>query len=140
MDNTVQNTKIDELLLDIIELISKHPFEVFTIDKIKELISKQADTSYATIYRKVESLVNQGILSKSMYGMASQIRIDLNNPKTISILSLIETKRHARFLIKLKGTLFASVNEIIKGTSKLSEINSRPVNLSKDTSYLPICP
>ena len=121
MNNTIQNTKIDESFLDIIELVSKHPFEAFTIDKIKKLISKQTDKNYATIYRKVESLVNQGILSKSMYGMASQIRIDLNNPKTISILSLIETKKHARFLIKLKGTLFASVNEIIKGTSKLSE-------------------
>ncbi len=122
MDNTIQNTKIDELSLDIVELVSKHPFEVFTIDVIKDKISKQGDVkNYATMYRKVESLVNQGILAKSMYGMASQIRINLENAKTISILSLIETKKHARFLNKLKGTLFTSINEIIKETSKLLE-------------------
>jgi len=122
MDNTIQNTKIDELSLDIVDLVSKYPFEAFTIDVIKDKISKQGDVkNYATVYRKVESLVNQGILTKSMYGMASQIRINLDNAKTISILSLIETKKHARFLNKLKGTLFTSINEIIKDTSKLSE-------------------
>ena len=121
MDNTIQNTKIDELSLDIIELLSKYPFEYFTIDKIKESISKQTDTNYATIYRKIESLVNQEILNKSMYGMASRIRINLDSPKTISILSLIEAKKFEKFFNGLKGSLFTSMNEIIKDTANLSE-------------------
>ena len=121
MKNTIQNTKIDELSLDTLELVSKYPFETFTVDKIKELISKQIDTSYATIYRKIESLVNQGNLSKSMYGMASQIKINLDNKKTISILSLVEAKKLEKFLSELKGILFTSINEIIKDTTNLSE-------------------
>lgn len=121
MDTTIQDTKIDELSLIIIELLSKYPFELFTIDKIKESISKQTDTNYATVYRKVESLVNQGILTKSMYGMASQIRINLDNTKTISILSLIDAKKFEKFFYGLKGGLFTSINEIIKDTANLSE-------------------
>jgi len=122
MDNTIQDTKIDELSLDIIELVSKYPFETFTVDKIKELISKHADTSYATVYRKVESLVEQHILNKSMYGMASQIKINLDNEKTISLLSLIEANKLEKFFKKLKGNLSISVNEIIKDTSELSDV------------------
>ena len=121
MDNTIQNTKIDELSLDIIELISKYLFEAFTIDKIKESISKQIDTNYATIYRKVESLVGQGILSKSMYGMASQIKLNLDSEKTISLLALIESKKLEEFLNKFKGLLGITLNEIIKDTKDTVE-------------------
>lgn len=121
MDNTIQNTKIDELSLDIIELVSKYPFELFTIDKIKESISKQVDTNYATIYRKVESLVEQGILSKSMYGMASQIKLNLGSEKTISLLALIESKKLEEFLNKFKGLLGITLNEIIKDTKDTVE-------------------
>ena len=67
MDNTIQNTKIDELSLSVVELVSKYPFEAFTIDVIKDKASKQGSIkNYATVYRKVESLVQQGILIKSM--------------------------------------------------------------------------
>lgn len=121
MNSTIQNTKIDELSLDIIELVSKYPFETFTVDKIKELISKQTDTSYATIYRKIESLVGQGILSKSKYGMASQININLDDERTVSLLALIESKKLEKFLNKLKGLLSISINEIIKDTKDTPE-------------------
>ncbi len=122
MSNTIQNTKIDELSLNIIELVSKYPFEAFTIDKINDLISKDEDTSYATIYRKIETLVEQGILTKSMYGMASQIKINLKNEKTISLLSLIEANNFEKFFRKLKGNLSISISEIIKDTIELSDV------------------
>ena len=117
MTNTIQNTKIDELSLDVIDLVSKYPFESFTIDKIKELISKNTKTNYATIYRKVDSLVNQGILSKSKYGMASKININLGNEQTLSLLAFVEAKKLEKFLNKLKGNLSISMNEIIKDTT-----------------------
>lgn len=118
MNNTIQKLKIDELMLKVIELVSKFPFEAFTVDKIRKSIRT---TNYATMYRKIDYLVEQKILSKSMYGMASQIRINLQNENTISLLSLIETKKFEQFFIRLKGNLFTSINEIIKDTRMISE-------------------
>ena len=122
MNNPNFNTKIDALSLEILAFISTSPFLPFTIERIKESISKQRDTNYATIYRKIESLVNQGILQKSMYGMASQITLSLGSEKTLSVLSLIEAKKLEKFLNGLKGVLFTSINEIIKDIAPLSEI------------------
>ena len=119
MNNTIQKIKIDEMRLKIVETISKTPFEDFTIEKIKESIDEK--TNYPTIYRKVDSLIKEGILSKSMYGMASQIKINLKNEKTISLLSLIETKKFELFFSKLKGTLAASIREITKDTRNIHE-------------------
>ena len=117
MTNTIQNIKIDESSLGIIELTSKYPFELFTVDKIKKLTK----TNYATAYRKVDLLVNLGVFSKTMYGMASQIRIDLSKEKTISILSLIEAKKLEMFAKKLKEIVRRSIKEIMNDAENLSE-------------------
>ena len=119
MNNTIQNIKIDEIRLKIVETVSRTPFEEFTIEKIKENIDEKAN--YPTIYRKVDSLIKEGILSKSMYGMASQIKINLKNEKTISLLSLIETKKFELFFSKLKGVLLTSINEVTKNARDIPE-------------------
>jgi len=117
MDNTNQNMKIDDTMFEVVELISKHPFKAFTIRELAGLIK----TNYATTHRKISALVALGVLSNSSYGMARQIKINLGNEKTISILSLIESSKFERFFNSLKGTLSISINEIIKDTSNLSE-------------------
>ncbi|MEK6969211.1 MAG: nucleotidyltransferase domain-containing protein [Nanoarchaeota archaeon] len=123
MNTTIQNMKIDDLKLAIIKTVSKQPFESFTVDKIKELIkNEKIKTNYATIHRKVEFLINQKVFSKSMYGMASQIKIDLNNETAISLLSLIETKKFELFFSRLKGDLSTSIHEITKDTINIPEV------------------
>lgn len=119
MNNTIQNTKIDEMKLRIVETVSRLPFEYFTVEKIRESVNGK--TSYPTTHRKVDSLVKEGILSKSMYGMASQIKINIKNEKTISLLSLIETKKFELFFGKLKGALSTSIREITKDTGNIPE-------------------
>lgn len=121
MNSINQNIKIDEMKLKIVEIVSKSPFEYFTIEKINKSVAGK--TNYPTIYRKVDSLIKEGILSKSMYGMASQIKINLKNEKTISLLSLVEAKRFELFFGKLKGALAASIYEITKDTKDLAEFN-----------------
>ncbi|MBN1232084.1 MAG: nucleotidyltransferase domain-containing protein [Candidatus Coatesbacteria bacterium] len=119
MNNTIQKLKIDEIQLEILNILSKFPSDYFTVDKVLQLLK---ESNYATVYRKVDSLVKQGILSKAMYGQASQISINLRNEETISLLSLIETKHLETFLTKLKGNLLISVREIIKDTRNISEL------------------
>ncbi|MFH0798495.1 MAG: nucleotidyltransferase domain-containing protein [Candidatus Woesearchaeota archaeon] len=112
--------KIDGNGLKIIEALSRSPFEHYTIERIRELTDAKA--SYPTVYRKVDLLVKEGILSKSMYGMASQIRINISNENAISLLSLVEANKSESFLSKLKGILLTSIREVINDTRNIPEI------------------
>lgn len=116
----MNNIKIDEMGLSIVETMSRSPFESYTIERIRSLIGRNAN--YPTIYRKTGSLVSEGILSKSMYGMASQIRIDANSEKAISILSMVEARKSESFFGKLKGILLTSMREIVNDTINIPEI------------------
>jgi predicted nucleotidyltransferase len=119
----MNNTKIDELKLDIIELVSKSPSEKFSVDKIKKLLIENGlKTNYATVYRKVDSLTSQSILMKSMYGMTSEIKINLESDNTLSLLSFIENKRTKTFIEKLKGSIKISLNEIKTEINDIIEI------------------
>ena len=121
MNKTIQNEKISELSLIILDLLSKTPFKIFTIDEIKEnLIKINVKTNYATVYRNVDYLVKQGILLKEKYGMASKIQISCSSEKTASLLSLIETNKFESFFGKLRGFLLTTVREI---TSDVRGIN-----------------
>ncbi len=121
MNKTIQNKKISELSLIILDLLSKNPFKVCTIDEIKEnLIKINIKTNYATVYRNVDYLVKQGILLKEKYGMASKIKINCSNEKTAPLLSLIDTKKFENFFSKLNGFLLTTVREI---TSDVRGIN-----------------
>ncbi|MCK5283676.1 MAG: nucleotidyltransferase domain-containing protein, partial [Nanoarchaeota archaeon] len=114
----MNNTKIDDLKLRIIELMSKTPSQKFSVDKIKKmLLQDDIKTNYATVYRKVDSLINQDIFSKSMYGMASEIKINLESDNTLSLLSLIENKKTDVFFNNLKGNIKIGLQEI-KGDIK----------------------
>lgn len=121
MNTTIQkmnNTKIDDLKLRIIALISKMPSQKFSVDKIKKmLLQDDIKTNYATVYRKVDSLISQDIFSKSMYGMASEIKINLESDNTLSLLSLIENKKTESFFKNLKGNIKIGLQEI-KGDIK----------------------
>ena len=99
MNNIPKNLIIGGFTLKVIEFLAKHPTESFTIDNIRKLVK---GSNYATIYRKVHLLVKQGILLKSLYGMASQIRINLDNNNTISLLSFIEAEKFKEFYKNLR--------------------------------------
>lgn len=121
----MNNTKIDDLKLTIIELISKTPFEKFSVDKIKKLVIQSGvKTNYATIYRKVDSLIEQNILVKSMYGMTSDIKINLQSDNALSLLSLIENKKSESFLNNLKGNTKISLLEIKKDVKDVMELKT----------------
>ncbi|MBU0457426.1 MAG: nucleotidyltransferase domain-containing protein [Nanoarchaeota archaeon] len=122
MNNTLQKEKIDELSLTIIELLSKTPFKVFTIDEIKnKLIKSKIKTNYATVYRKIDSLVNQSIFLKEKYGMASKIQINCLNERVVSLLSLIEIKKFEKFFGKLKGNILTSIKEIVSDVKGIGD-------------------
>src|SRR3989338_10641622 len=113
MNKTIQNEKITVINLVILDLLSKTPFRIFTIDEIKEnLIKINFKTNYATVYRNVDYLVKQCILLKEKYGMASKIQINCSSEKTASLLSLIEATKFKSFSDKLKGFLLITVREI----------------------------
>ena len=119
----MNNTKIDDLKLMIIELISKTPFEKFSVDKIKNLIiQNRIKTNYATIYRKVDSLIEQNILIKSMYGMTSEIKINFQSDHTLSLLSFIENKKLEFLLENLVGNMKMSLQEIKKDIKDIMEL------------------
>ncbi len=119
MKNTNHIMKIDGLELGILEAISKSPSELFTIERITRLMG--AKSNYPAVYRRVSYLIRENILSKSMYGMASQIKINLANERTLSLLSLTEAKKSELFFSRLKGILSSSLREIIKDTKEMPE-------------------
>ncbi len=125
MNNTIQNEKITEISLRIVELLSKTPFKLFTIEKIKEnLVKNKFKTNYATVYRNVDRLVRQGILTKKKYGMASQIQINGANEKTVSLLSYIETRKFDLFFSKLKGVLLTVLKELISDIKGINDLKT----------------
>lgn len=121
MNNAIQNNKMTELGLTILELLSKSPYKIFTIDGIKnDLWKVKRKSNYATVYRAVDSLVKQNILLKEKYGMASKIQLNYSD-NTLSLLSLIETKKFEQFLgithfrssfSKLTGLSLTTLKEI----------------------------
>ena len=119
MNNIPKNLIIGGFTLKVIDFLAKHPTESFTIDNIRKLVK---GSNYATIYRKVHLLVKQGILLKSLYGMASQIRINLDNNNTISLLSFIEAEKFKEFYKNLRGDIKTAISEIIKDASPVMEI------------------
>lgn len=123
MNTAIQEVKIDKLKLQILDLISKTPTKPFTVDKIKELTKEAGiNSNYATIYRKVESLIKMGALSNTKYGMANQIKIDLQNENTLTLLALNETYKLEEFLNKLNNSTASSIKEIINDSSKMIEL------------------
>src|SRR3989338_4583509 len=125
MNKIIQNEKISELSLIILNLLSKTPFKIFTIDEIKEnLIKINIKTNYATVYRNIDYLVKQGILLKEKYGMASKIQINCSSEKTASLLSLIEATKFKSFSDKLKGFLLITVREITSDVRGINDFRS----------------
>jgi predicted nucleotidyltransferase len=121
----MDNTKIDTLKLKIIEIISKIPFEKLSVDKIRKLLIQEGvNANYATTYRKVDSLKNQNILIKSMYGMSSEITLNLQSDNTLSLLSLIENSKSEEFFQNLKGNIKISLQEIKNDMAEIIEIRS----------------
>ena len=109
MNKIIQNEKISELSLIILNLLSKTPFKIFTIDEIKEnLIKINIKTNYATVYRNIDYLVKQGILLE----------------KTASLLSLIEATKFKSFSDKLKGFLLITVREITSDVRGINDFRS----------------
>lgn len=120
MNNNIQNTKIDELSLIILELLSTTPFKVFTVDEIKNKLK----INYATVYRKVDSLVKQGVLLKEKYGMASKIQLNRSSERVVSLLSLIEITKSEQFFRKIKGNLAFNLLEIVADITQISDFKS----------------
>lgn len=93
------NIHIDKNTLQMLTHLAKTPKRVLTIDRL----NKELKTSYATAYRRVDSLVRQNLIKKSKYGAASQLKINLSK-KTILILSLAETERLESFKKSIKAS------------------------------------
>ena len=138
MNKTIQNEKITVINLVILDLLSKTPFRIFTIDEIKEnLIKINLKTNYATVYRNVDYLVKQGILLKEKYGMASRIQINCSSEKITSLLSLIEIKKFETFFGNLKGFLLTTVREITSDVRGINDFRSVLIfgSYAKGTQY-----
>ncbi|RKX82390.1 MAG: hypothetical protein DRP58_10395 [Spirochaetes bacterium] len=63
--------KIDEKALGILTYIAGYPSKFFNIDQLfNELKNKGWKTNYPTVFRKVNSLIQQGFLKRLKYGNA----------------------------------------------------------------------
>lgn len=93
---------IDRISAAILKRLLATPHQATTIECLHREITEK--TNYPTVFRRIESLLSQGFISKTKYGSASQVLIDFNE-QTMHLLSLLEVRKREEFLINSPGSL-----------------------------------
>jgi predicted nucleotidyltransferase len=149
MNNNNQKFKVDEKSLEIVKYLAKEPNKIVTTENIFEEMKKLGwKTNYPTVFRKVDSLINQNFILKEKYGVANRLQLNLNNDMTKLLLSLFEVNNRDLLLNKLRGSLRINVmkiiesleiNPIIKTIIIFGSYAKKKERLNSDLDLLIIC-
>lgn len=109
-----------DLALDIIALYDSNLLNLFSINEISKRLGKK----YPYVNKKVTSLIEEGILQKITIGRSHLCSLNLENEKTILLLSLNEMNKHAPDKKKVKEfirryNLGFTVYSVVKYEDKL---------------------
>jgi hypothetical protein len=74
--------------LDIINVFRK---DLFLEDSIRGIMLKMGNKSYGRVFTAVQALLKQGVLNSQKLGMSTVCSINLNDSKTISYLSFLDS-------------------------------------------------
>ena len=109
----------------ILQVLLKEPRKKFTVESIaKEISSKKAGHSRASIFRYCNTLLKQNILASEDIGKMKQITLNFNDDETLALLAQIETRNKNRFLEQLQPVLREYFLKLSSPIKRIHEIHS----------------
>jgi hypothetical protein len=121
---TKEKTTMDTPTLRILDTISSYLGDSLSINQLTERIKATYGTGhYANIYRKLQDLKKEGLLSLDIIGKSSIIKLNFQNYLLIDLLAEMEIEKKMEFL-KARNDLFILLAEMDKSLNSMCSIKS----------------